>query len=313
MFPIVYSDEFLRHAVKGAHPESSDRLRAIVSALQESPFHDRLTWLSPTPIEGRSTLQEAIARVHPPAYLEKLRHLAGSGGAWIDGDTYVAPASYDVACLAVNAWLDGVDLAIEHHTPVFVAARPPGHHALPDRGMGFCLLANAAIAAKYALQQPGIDRVAILDWDVHHGNGTEAIVAAEEKIAYCSLHQSPAYPGTGDRHFYGKYDNVCNIPLPPGTSRETYHHYFETVALPFLANWQPSLIIVSAGYDATFSDPLAEMNLVPKDFRQIAYKTLQIQGRMVCGLEGGYDLVALSQSVVETIAAWVSEGNISKG
>jgi acetoin utilization deacetylase AcuC-like enzyme len=185
--------------------------------------------------------------------------------------------------------------------PAFVLARPPGHHAEADRGMGFCLLSNAAIAAYYALQQPGIDRVAILDWDVHHGNGTQAIVQHHPQICYVSLHQDPCYPGTGMATEKGYHRNVLNLPLPPGSSGTEYQQVFRDRVIPLISQWQPDILIVSAGYDAHLDDPLASMKLNSSDYAEFVKKSLQLGSKILFGLEGGYDLAALSQSVGATI------------
>jgi acetoin utilization deacetylase AcuC-like enzyme len=203
--------------------------------------------------------------------------------------------------LAVSAWLDGIDTLSRNSQPVFVLARPPGHHALRDRGMGFCLFANAAIAAEYALQKIEIDRVAIFDWDVHHGNGTQAIVETNPQIAYCSIHQSPAYPGTGAATERGASANVLNLPIPPQTGSAEYQRIFIDRVIPFLVDFNPDLIILSAGYDAHSDDPLAEIFLQSTDYFQIIKKLLRITGRLLIGLEGGYDLPAIAASVVATI------------
>ena len=167
----------------------------------------------------------------------------------------------------------------------------------------FCLLGNAAIAANYALTQPGVGRVAILDWDVHHGNGTQALVEANPAIAYCSLHQFPAYPGTGRREETGVCHNVLNLPLPPGSGATEYNQAFEQSVLPFLQNFVPDLLIVSAGYDGNGADPLANMALKPEDFGNFSRYCLGLTRPIVFGLEGGYDYAALSQSVLATLAA----------
>lgn len=174
MLSIFYSDEFLDHDTGAYHPEKPGRLTAITTALKTAPWADQLDWRSPTPINAQNNrLMAALEAIHPQPYIAAVQQLAHRGGGYIDPDTIVSPRSYDVALLAVSAWLDGVDQALATGEPAFVLARPPGHHALPQRGMGFCIFANAAIAAHHALQQPGVNRVAILDWDVHHGNGTQ--------------------------------------------------------------------------------------------------------------------------------------------
>lgn len=300
MLNVIYSDKFLDHKTGRFHPEKPERLTAITTALKASPFADQIEWRSPTPVEG-SRVFAALKRVHSEQYIKTVQAIAESGGGSLDGDTPVSPRSYDVALLAVSAWLDGVDQVLKAQNPAFVLARPPGHHAERARGMGFCLFSNAAIAAYYALEQPGIERVAILDWDVHHGNGTQEIVENHPQIAYCSLHQFPCYPGTGEASEQGTYNNVLNLPLLPGSTLEVYQPLFETKVIPFLSDFQPDLLIVSAGYDANAADPLAEMVLQPQDYGLFTKICLQLTRKIVFGLEGGYDFEALSKSVVATV------------
>ena len=300
MIPVIYSDEFLEHKTGRFHPENPERLSAIATALKAAPFANQLEWRLPSPVEATRVIA-SIKQVHSQPYIKTVQQLAQGGGGYLDGDTPVSPRSYDVAMLAVSAWLDGVDRVLATGNPAFVLARPPGHHAEGDRGMGFCLFSNAAIAAYYALEQPGINRVAILDWDVHHGNGTQAIVENHQKIAYCSLHQSPCYPGTGKDSEHGAYNNVLNLPLRSGSTMAIYQPLFENKVMPFLSDFQPDLLIVSAGYDANAADPLAEMALQPQDYGLFTEYCLHLTRQIVFGLEGGYDFTALAQSVVATI------------
>ncbi|MGB8702040.1 MAG: histone deacetylase [Thermosynechococcaceae cyanobacterium] len=299
-FSIVYADTFLEHQTGFGHPERPERLKAIVKHLQNGPWSNQLTWKIPTDTTQRDPLAW-IRQVHDSDYIEQVHRLAERGGGRLDPDTPISRQSYNVACLAVNAWLDGVDSVLANHCPAFVLARPPGHHALPDRGMGFCVFANAAIAALYALEQPGIERVAILDWDVHHGNGTQAIVANHPQIAYCSLHQYPCYPGTGSAQ--ERNQTLLNIPMPPGSAIADYEAQFQQQVIPFLQTFAPQLLIVSAGYDANGDDPLAEINLNPQDYGQLTAHCLTLTPHILFGLEGGYDLPSLAASVESTIGA----------
>lgn len=315
MFPIFYSDEFLDHDTGFYHPENAGRLTAITKALKAAPWADQLDWRLPRAVEfselagesagesgpGESRLAAALAAVHPPAYVRAVEQLAAQGGGNIDPDTVVSPRSYEVALLAVNAWLDGVDQVLQTSQPAFVLSRPPGHHALAQRAMGFCIFANAAIAAHYALKQLGVERVAILDWDVHHGNGTQAIVQSHPQIAYCSLHEYPHYPGTGAAQERGGYHNVLNLPMAAGSTLQDYQPLFEQKVMPFLQGFRPDLLIVSAGYDATSADPLAHISLQPQDFGLFTDYCLQLTSKILFGLEGGYDYAALSAAVVSTV------------
>jgi acetoin utilization deacetylase AcuC-like enzyme len=302
MLPIIYSEEFLLHDTGKSHPEKPQRLTAIVEALKKASWAREIDWQLPTPISSRDVIS-AIALIHTPEYIARLKTIAESGGGMLDWDTPVSPRSYEIALLAVSAWLDGVDKVLSNNNPAFVLARPPGHHATRDTGMGFCLFSNAAIAAYYALEKPGIERVAIVDWDVHHGNGTEAIVESNPQIIYCSLHQFPAYPGTGKKSDRGKYNNVLNLPMSPGSTLAEYEPVFLQKVIPFLHDFQPNLLIVSAGYDANYADPLAEINLQPQDYGVFTNYLLKITRNLLFGLEGGYNLDALAQSVVATLAS----------
>ncbi len=305
MIPIFYSDAFLLHKTGRSHPERPERLDAVVQRLQQRHWANSLAWKTPTSLESRDPLSW-IGRVHDIRYVEQVRSLSLRGGGHLDPDTPLSQQSFEVACLAVNAWLDGVDEVFSRQHPAFILARPPGHHALRDQGMGFCIFANATIAAFYALEQPGIERVAILDWDVHHGNGTQALVQECAQIAYCSLHQSPCYPGTGLANETGSFQNVLNIPMQAGSTIVEYKKRFEEQVIPFLKTVAPDLLIVSAGYDANHDDPLAGVSLRPADYGQFTTYCLSITPRVLLGLEGGYDLESLAASVEATLAACLS-------
>lgn len=302
MVAIIYSDVFLEHLTGFGHPERPGRLSAIVERLRQSQWASSLDWHLPTALEKRNAV-DWILKAHSADYVEQVRSLAEKGGGRLDGDTPISQQSFEVACLAVNAWLDGIDRVLATQQPAFVLSRPPGHHALPDRGMGFCVFANAAIAAFYALEQPNIQRVAILDWDVHHGNGTEAIVATHPNIAYCSLHEYPHYPGTGAGKDRGPFGTVLNLPMQSGSTLADYQAKFHEAVIPFLNEFGPDLLIVSAGYDANANDPLASIDLNPSDFGEFTQYCLSITPRILFGLEGGYHFESLSASVEATIAA----------
>ena len=300
MLSVIYSDDFLLHETGYFHPEKPERLTAIKAALEAADWADQLQWQRPTPVEQRPVMA-AIQRVHTDRYIEQVRSLANRGGGYLNADTPISPRTFEIAQLAVSAWLDGVDAVLHTGTPSFVLARPPGHHAIQDYGMGFCVFANAAIAAFYALEQAGVQRVAILDWDVHHGNGTQAITESQPQIAYVSLHESPQYPGTGAAEERGFHNNVLNVPMASGSAISEYQAAFTEAIIPFLQAFQPDLLIVSAGYDANYADPLAGICLQPQDYGWLTQQCLQLTPNILFGLEGGYDLPALAASVVATV------------
>ncbi|MEL6260788.1 MAG: histone deacetylase [Cyanobacteria bacterium J06626_6] len=306
-FPVFYTDVFLGHDTGDSHPENSGRLTAVVDYLnccqmsteKGLEWAQKIEWLSPS---ARATLP-IVERVHDAGYLQRLKTISAEGGGYLDGDTALSTQSYDVALLAVAAWLDGADWVWRQRSPGFALVRPPGHHAERGQGMGFCLLSNAAIAAHYALDTLGAKRVAILDWDVHHGNGTQALVATNSQIAYCSFHQSPAYPGTGAATETGQHGNVLNIPMPPGSTLLDYQRLWSAKAEPFLVSFDADVLLVSAGYDANQADPLAGICLQPADYYWFTQACLSLTPAVLFGLEGGYDYQALAQSVAATIRA----------
>ena len=303
MISAIYSPEFLEHNTGYGHPEKAKRLTAIVEALKAVEWQDKIKWQLPTPVAEKDVLSY-IRQTHTTEHIERIKRVASKGGGYLDGDTPISQRSYEVALLAVSAWLDGIDAIVERQRPAFVLSRPPGHHATSNTAMGFCLFSNAAIAGKYALTKPNVERVGILDWDVHHGNGTEAIVKDNPQIAYCSLHQHPCYPGTGSNSgARGSYNNILNLPMKAGSTIADYQTVFEREVMPFFRNWQPNILIVSAGYDANYDDPLASISLQPEDYRLLTKYVLEITNYPLFGLEGGYDLRALSQSVVATFSS----------
>jgi acetoin utilization deacetylase AcuC-like enzyme len=302
VFPILYSERFLDHQTGGMHPERASRLTVTVNALKAATWADRLEWRSPSPVTTERTMA-AIFRVHTPEYCDLIAGIAERGGGMLDGDTLLSTASYDVARLAVSACLDGIDLICDRNSPAFALVRPPGHHTEPSRGMGFCLLSSVAIAAQYALDSGQAQRVAILDWDVHHGNGTQAAIDGNSAIVFCSLHQFPHYPGTGRADDRGSIGNILNIPIPTGATIQNYRAQFETKVRPFFTEFQPDVLIVSAGYDANRDDMVAGIELLPEDFGELTQFCLELTPKVLFVLEGGYNLPSLSESVVATIEA----------
>src|SRR3984957_10922489 len=247
---------------------------------------------------------ETIALCHPMDYIVELREASPKEGmVRLDADTAMSPGTFEAALRAVGGAVLAVDEVLAKKTTnAFVATRPPGHHAETARPMGFCLFDNAAIAARYAQKQHGIARAAVVDFDVHHGNGTQEIFWADKSVMYCSTHQMPLFPGTGAKGERGEHDNIVNAPLAPEDGGAKFRSAFENVILPQLAKFSPELIIISAGFDAHYRDPLASLNLKAEDFGWVTRKLMDAAeatagGRIVSVLEGGYDLQGLKESV----------------
>jgi acetoin utilization deacetylase AcuC-like enzyme len=295
---LISHDSALRHATPLGHPERADRYRAIMAVLEEEPFADLAR--EPAP-EGELM---AIARVHPMAYVDAMRAaIPQSGVARIDADTSLSSGSWEPILRAAGGAVLAVDeVMMGEVSNAFVAMRPPGHHAETATAMGFCYFNNAAIAARHAKAHYGADRVAIVDFDVHHGNGSQEIFWSDPGVMYCSTHEMPLYPGTGARSERGAHNNIVNAPLAAGDGGTEFREAFETAILPRLDAFQPNLIVISAGFDAHMRDPLANLNLAEEDFAWVTRKLMDVadrhaEGRVVSVLEGGYDLEGLSRSV----------------
>jgi acetoin utilization deacetylase AcuC-like enzyme len=294
----------LDHLTPQGHPERPDRLRAIERALEAEKFQTLAR------VEAPRAPLEMIALCHPMDYVTQIRDATPEHGlVRIDADTSMSPGSFEAALRAVGGAIHAVDEVLTKKAAnAFVAARPPGHHAGTARPMGFCLFDNAAIAARYAQRQHGLARAAIVDFDVHHGNGSQDIFWADNTVMYCSTHQMPLYPGTGAITESGEYNTVVNAPLNPGDGGEAFRAAFESRILPRLREFQPELIIISAGFDAHMRDPLANLNLVEADFAWATQKLMDVAdqysgGRVVSVLEGGYDLEALANSSAAHVTA----------
>jgi len=274
------------------HPERPDRLRACVSALETCGFSHKFNWISP-----RLATEGELKWIHTKEHIENVKQVCKLDGGYLDPDTPVCSESYNIALKSAGAWLDGVNEILTGNSAL-ILSRPPGHHAEADRAMGFCLFSNAALAAVYALKQNMINKVAIFDWDVHHGNGTQHIIQSNPYIAYTSIHQFPFYPGTGSQIEKGDFNNVLNIPVPSGFGSKEYKQIFDEQIFPFFQNFCPDMLIISAGFDAHRNDPLAGINLEAEDFAYMTKRLLEIQPNFLVGLEGGYNLVALEECVV---------------
>jgi acetoin utilization deacetylase AcuC-like enzyme len=291
MTTVVYTHAAcLKHEPGPGHPESPQRLKAVLEVL-EAPAFRALEWRE----APMGTRMQAML-VHDQDFVDQIADAAPDSGrvALDGGDTVMSPGSWEAVMRCIGAACAGVDAVMAGEADnVFCATRPCGHHAEPDRAMGFCIFNQAAIAAVHALQAHGLQRVAVVDFDVHHGNGTQAAFYARPELFYASSHQSPLYPGTGDRSECGVAGNIVNVPLPPGCGSDLFRERIERDMLPALRDFKPDFIIISAGFDAHRLDPLAGMNLEDDDFHWITEKLMRIAdeacaGRIVSILEGGY-------------------------
>jgi len=294
----------MNHLNPPGHPERPERLRAIETMLEGERFQTLAR------VQAPAADLETVALCHPMEYVEEIRDAAPKEGfVQLDADTAMSPGSFEAALRAVGSAVHAVDELIDKKAAnAFCAMRPPGHHAEKVRPMGFCIFNQAAIAARYARTRHGLGRVAVVDFDVHHGNGTQDIFWSDATLMYCSTHQMPLYPGTGAATERGEHDNIVNAPLRPGDGGEQFRAAMETRILPRLSAFGPELIVISAGFDAHVRDPLANLELDEADFGWATRKIMEVadktaQGRVVSVLEGGYDLEGLSRSVAAHVIA----------
>jgi acetoin utilization deacetylase AcuC-like enzyme len=294
----------LNHLTPPGHPERPDRLRAIERAFADEQFRSLIR------AEAPAADLDTIALCHPMAYITAIRDASPKNGmVQLDADTSMSPGSFEAALRAAGGGVHAVDEVVAGRASnAFVATRPPGHHTETARPMGFCLFNNASIAARYAQKRHGIDHAAVVDFDVHHGNGSQDIFWSDKTVMYCSTHQMPLYPGTGARSERGAHDTVVNAPLSPGDGGPQFREAFESTILPRLRNFQPELIVISAGFDAHQRDPLANLNLLEADFLWATQKIMEVaqasaNGRVVSMLEGGYDLEGLANSAAAHVSA----------
>jgi acetoin utilization deacetylase AcuC-like enzyme len=297
---LLYDDLFLAHQSWG-HPESAGRLLAITARLRAEPLLSEECWSSAPPAG-----EDELLLVHTARHVAHIRQFCAKGGGWIDSDTYCVADSYEVALAAVGASLAAVRAATQRPSvPAFALVRPPGHHATPDRAMGFCLFNNAAIAVRYAQSVLGLERLAVVDLDVHHGNGTQDTFYDDGSVLYCSLHQWPLYPGTGSAEERGEGAGLgsnLNLPLAPGSGPELWLGRLREEVLPELRRHRPQLILVSAGFDALGTDPLAQLKLDPAAYGSAAALLRDTAAEIGAGntvwlLEGGYDPLAMPEAV----------------
>jgi acetoin utilization deacetylase AcuC-like enzyme len=308
---LVQDERFKLHKGPPNHPEKPERLMAIETALKESSLLSGLATVTP-----RLATEEDLLLVHKESSVENIKRAVEYAREHncvvddLDGSTYLNAASYEIAKLAVGGAYAGVDSLNEDLAFSFALLRPPGHHAVPDSLMGFCLFNNIALAARYAQRTLGARRIFILDWDVHHGNGTQEIFYDDPSVFFLSTHQFPLYPGTGWYTEMGEGEGkgyTLNVPLPPGTGDGGYVKVWEQIIEPVFHEYQPDLIMLSAGYDAHVNDPLANQCVTTDGYRTMAQKLAALAAsrniKIFAALEGGYDTKALGESVVATIAA----------
>jgi acetoin utilization deacetylase AcuC-like enzyme len=298
---LAYHSDFVNHDTGPGHPERPDRIRRGIQAIQASDYWGELHLIEPT----HATVEQ-IRYAHASDYVDHVRRCCEQE-INLDYDTPVVKESFNIARLSTGGLLRAVDAVmagtVRH---AFALVRPPGHHATPSRSMGFCLFNNIAVAARYLQREHSIEKVAIIDWDVHHGNGTQDIFYADPTVFFFSIHQSPLYPGTGAANQTGSGDAVgttLNTPVPPGSDIGIYVETFEKVLTPALLNFSPDFILVSAGFDAHRLDPLATINLTAEGFATLTSIVVDLaaetaEGRIVSALEGGYSLKGLSESIV---------------
>jgi acetoin utilization deacetylase AcuC-like enzyme len=294
----------LEHLTPAGHPERPDRLRAIERAFEAEQFQ------SLARVNAPAAPLDVVALCHPMDYIEEIRDAAPNQGlVRIDADTSMSPGSFEAALRAAGGAMHAVDEVMTKKVDnAFVATRPPGHHAETARPMVFCFFDNAAIAARHAQRQHGVARAAIVDFDVHHGNGSQEIFWSDKSVMYCSTHQMPLFPGTGAVGESGDHNTIVNAPLRPGDGGDAFRAAFESRILPRLADFRPELIIISAGFDAHYRDPLANINLEEADFVWATQQLMEVAdrfagGRVVSLLEGGYDLQALGNSAAAHVLA----------
>ena len=298
---IVTSDSSENHITGDGHPEQPKRVSAVIDKLRK---RDNLLW-----IKSEKFDQKILKKVHGSDYIESIENSFPSNGLkFLDGDTIISPGSKKATYDAVGSIIKAVDgVQSKKFKNAFCAVRPPGHHSEKNKAMGFCIFNNAAIGAQYLIEKYNYNRIAIIDFDVHHGNGTQDIFYNNKKVLYISTHQYPFYPGTGSENEKGKFNNIFNIPLPAGTSSENYFEAYNHV-LKKIDQFRPEFLIFSAGFDAHQDDPLAQFKLKSGDFYEITRRTLltankYINKKVVSILEGGYDLNALAESADEHIKA----------
>lgn len=304
---VYYDPIFLKHET-GEHPENRDRLAVAVQTLLDSGL--QLEWATPQPASV-----EAVARIHDLDYIRTVERIASEGGGWLDWDTAISPDSYQAALTAAGAGIMAVEKAVSEHRRALMLVRPPGHHARPSQGMGFCLFNNVAVAAAHAVEVLGLERVLIVDWDVHHGNGTHDAFVGDPRVLFFSMHEADHYPGTGFVDEVGTGSAAgytLNVPLRAGDGDGAVLYAFESLLMPIAREFKPGLILVSAGYDGQRGDPLGDLGYSQAAFQWMAARLralateLHAEGPLVF-LEGGYSPRMLSDSIVATLLGMAGE------
>ncbi len=306
---VYYDPIFLEHDTGFGHPERPERLTAILAGLREHKLIESLDMRDPKPAAVPD-----IELVHPRGYIEGVKRMAESGGGYLDMDTSLSPKTYDAALKAAGAGLEAVDGIFRgEFDNAFCLVRPPGHHAEPSKGMGFCIFNNIAIACRYAMRNYDVERVMILDWDAHHGNGVQDTFYDDPRLLYVSFHQYPHYPGSGGSSEVGRGEGTgytVNFPFPAGTGEEVFLAAMEQVVLPIARTYQPQMVAIAAGYDAHYADPLCSLRLSALSYFKIGALLTELAaehagGKLLATLEGGYGLAGISAAVSNTLCAFL--------
>ena len=306
---IVTTDTYLNHNTGQGHPENADRVSVVIENLKKIK-NKNFVWKKPNKFDTKY-----LKITHNSNYVSEVeKSFPKKGLFFLDGDTIVSPGSKEASSDAVGSIITAIDgVQNREFQNAFCAVRPPGHHAEKNKAMGFCIYNNVAVGANYLLEKYKLNKIAIIDFDVHHGNGTQDIFYDNEKVLYISTHQYPYYPGTGGNNEKGKFNNVLNIPLPAGTNSEEYLNAYEHV-LKKLKKFKPEFVLFSAGFDAHKNDPLAQLHLISEDYYELTKRTLTLvesscKGNVVSILEGGYDLNALKESTEMHLNALLEHNN----
>ncbi len=303
MTTVIYDDIYLKHDTGPNHPENSTRLINTIKHLETTGIWQKLNIKKP-----RIATKEEVSMVHSISHIEKVAELAGTGGGYLDPDTYVSSNSYNAALYATGALFTAIDLIMNKKSNnAFCLVRPPGHHATPTRGMGFCLFNNVAVAAKYIQSKYNLNRIVIIDWDVHHGNGTQDTFYEDPSVMYFSMHRYPFYPGTGKKEEIGKGEGsgfTINVPLDYDTESQEYLETFKDIMEKRIKRFNPQFILISSGFDAYRLDPISGLSLESSDYNKLTKLTQNIakdccEGRIVSCLEGGYHLLDLPRCIEE--------------